>query len=103
MIFKNSQTFTIRVNGIPAKMDVFEKEGGYFCCLFNKEIHKDFINGLGVLGFVVVITVLETREDFFYPIPIKSNHILTNELMEIIWDQIEGKRVELNKISSQIN
>jgi hypothetical protein len=97
MIFKSVQTYSILINGNLATIDVVERETNFFFCLFNIEKHKDFINGFGTLGFVVVITYLGTQEDLFYPIPISTKPALTNEHMVTIWNQIKEKQLESNK------
>lgn len=97
MIFKSVQTYSVLKNGNLATIDVGERETNHFVCLFNKEKNKDFINGFGALGFVVVVTILGTQEDFFYPIAVRANPVLTNEHMVTIWNQIKEKQAEFNK------
>ena len=85
------KTFKIRINNSIATIDVACFDSARFVCLFNKEKHKDFINGFKALGFKVSITSLGDLAINYFPIQLSSSSTLTEEIMKNIWDKISKK------------
>lgn len=85
------KTFKIRINTSIATIDVACFDSERFVCLFNKEKHKNFIEGFKALGFKVSITSLGDKTINYFPIKLSSSSTLTEEVMKNIWDKINKK------------
>ena len=97
-MFKTVGTYLIRINeNNIATINVMKKLTIHYRCFFNKEDHKDFINGLGAKGFDVKITNSGDEVELFKPISIRNRHSLTEELMKNVWHQIKEKKSEIEK------
>ena len=97
-MFKTVGTYPIKINEKnTAMVDVMKKSTIHYRCFFNKEEHKDFINGLGIKGFDVKIKNSGDEVELFKPISIRDSHSLTDELMKNVWHQIKEKKSEIEK------